>query len=80
MHQFTNYQAPRTTQKARYLVAIYVGNETVAVVKENYDTRADAEMAINFYRHLFKRMRRARLLDTWGEEPSMTISGKEVRS
>ena len=80
MYRFTNYQAPSTAQKARYLIAIYIGNETVAVVKENYDSRQDAETAVIFYRHLFKRMRRAKIIDTWGEEPSRTISGKEVRS
>lgn len=80
MYQFTSYASPRTEQKARYIVAIYVGHETYPAVKENHNTRREAEMAINFYRHLFSSMRRARLIDTWGEEPSMTISGKEVRS
>ena len=80
MYHFSNYSTPKSEQKARYLVAIYIGNETIAVVKEHHDTRRDAEMAINFYRHLFRSMRRARLIDTWGDEPSTTISGKEVRS
>lgn len=80
MYKFTNYTPTKTEQKARYLVAVYIGHETYPVVKENHNNRHEAETAINFYRHLFSTMRRARLIDTWGEEPSMTISGKEVRS
>lgn len=78
MYQFTNYESPKTEQRARYLILVYKHGEDKPIHHSYFNSREKAIEIACKCRHIFPKMNVV-FVDTNTNE-HRRLSNKEVRS